>query len=255
MGSGKSTIGRLMTGLYTPQDGAVRFGGVDLRQMDAVNLRGRMGYLPQDVTLFYGSIRDNIALDDPGIEDQRVLRAAYQAGATDFIRALPGGLGAPVGEQGFAISGGQRQSVALARALLHDPEVLILDEPTSNMDKATESLLRTRLAKLAENKTLVLITHRASLLALVNRLIIIDNGRVVADGPRDEVLEAINSQTSQKRQAADPTPGQRQNEQQNRTMPAGQAANEAAATTVTLAPAPTLARAGGAPESGMRGAA
>lgn len=259
MGSGKSTIGRLMTGLYTPQDGAVRFGGVDLRQMDAVNLRGRIGYLPQDVTLFYGSIRDNIALDDPGIEDQRVLRAAYQAGATDFIRALPGGLGAPVGEQGFAISGGQRQSVALARALLHDPEVLILDEPTSNMDKATESLLRTRLAKLAENKTLVLITHRASLLALVNRLIIIDNGRVVADGPRDEVLEAINSQSLQKRQAADPAPGERQNERQNGNMPAGQAANEAAneaaATTAKLASAPPLARAGDAPESGMRGAA
>ena len=127
------------------------------------------------------------------------------------------------------------------------------------MDKATESLLRTRLAKLAENKTLVLITHRASLLALVNRLIIIDNGRVVADGPRDEVLEAINSQTLQKRQAADPAPGERQNEQQNGNMPAGQAANEAAneaaATTAKLASAPPLARAGDAPESGMRGAA
>ena len=204
MGSGKSTVGRLMTGLYTPQEGAVRFGGVDLRQMDAANLRGRMGYLPQDVTLFYGTIRDNIALDDPGIEDQRVLRAAYQAGATDFIRTLPGGLGAPVGEQGAAISGGQRQSVALARALLHDPEVLILDEPTSNMDKATESLLRTRLAKLVENKTLVLITHRASLLALVNRLIIIDNGHVVADGPRDEVLAAISNQKSQKHKPSAP---------------------------------------------------
>ncbi len=197
MGSGKSTVGRLMTGLYTPQEGAVRFGGVDLRQMDAANLRGRMGYLPQDVTLFYGTIRDNIALDDPGIEDQRVLRAAYQAGATDFIRTLPGGLGAPVGEQGAAISGGQRQSVALARALLHDPEVLILDEPTSNMDKVTEKLLRSRLAKLVQNKTLVLITHRASLLTLVNRIIIVDQGRVVADGPRDEVLEAIRSQKPQ----------------------------------------------------------
>ena len=142
---------------------------------------------------------------------------------------------------------------------MQDPEVLILDEPTSNMDKATESLLRTRLAKLAENKTLVLITHRASLLALVNRLIIIDNGRVVADGPRDEVLEAINSQSLQKRQAADPAPGERQNEQQNENMPAGlsaiEAANEAAATTAKLAPAPPLARAGDAPESGMRGAA
>ncbi|MBB5144080.1 type I secretion system permease/ATPase [Desulfovibrio intestinalis] len=255
MGSGKSTVGRLMTGLYTPQEGAVRFGGVDLRQMDAANLRGRIGYLPQDVTLFYGTIRDNIALDDPGIEDQRVLRAAYQAGATEFIRTLPGGLGAPVGEQGFAISGGQRQSVALARALLHDPEVLILDEPTSNMDKATESLLRTRLAKLVEGKTLVLITHRASLLALVNRLIIIDNGRVVADGPRDEVLEAISSQKSQKHKSSASAKNDR-NHAEKADKNTGQTAGEGKKTSVEkLAPTSPTAPPEDSFKGGIRGAA
>lgn len=94
-----------MAGLYAPQAGTVRYGGVDIRQMDPANLRGRIGFLPQDVTLFYGNIRDNIALDDPGIEDQMVLRAAYLAGASDFIRALPGGLGAQVGERGMSLSG------------------------------------------------------------------------------------------------------------------------------------------------------
>lgn len=255
MGSGKSTVGRLMTGLYTPQEGAVRFGGVDLRQMDAANLRGRIGYLPQDVTLFYGTIRDNIALDDPGIADQRVLRAAYQAGATEFIRTLPGGLGAPVGEQGFAISGGQRQSVALARALLHDPEVLILDEPTSNMDKATESLLRTRLAKLVEGKTLVLITHRASLLALVNRLIIIDNGRVVADGPRDEVLEAISSQKSQKHKSSAAAKSDR-NHAEKADKNTGQTTGEGKKTSVEkLAPTSPTAPPESSFKGGIRGAA
>lgn len=192
MGSGKSTLGRLMAGLYEPQAGTVRYGGVDIRQMDPANLRGRIGFLPQDVTLFYGNIRDNIALDDPGIEDQMVLRAAYLAGASDFIRALPGGLGAQVGERGMSLSGGQRQSVALARALLHDPEVLILDEPTSNMDKGTERLIRDRLAKITANKTLVLITHRPGLLDLVDRLIVVEDGKIIADGPREAVLRALN---------------------------------------------------------------
>ena len=185
-----------MAGLYAPQAGTVRYGGVDIRQMDPANLRGRIGFLPQDVTLFYGNIRDNIALDDPGIEDQMVLRAAYLAGASDFIRALPGGLGAQVGERGMSLSGGQRQSVALARALLHDPEVLILDEPTSNMDKGTERLIRDRLAKITANKTLVLITHRPGLLDLVDRLIVVEDGKIIADGPREAVLRALNGPPS-----------------------------------------------------------
>lgn len=193
MGSGKSTIGRLMAGLYTPASGVVRYGGVDIRQLDSADLRARIGVMPQDVTLFYGSIRDNIALNDPGIDDRAVLRAAYAAGASDFIRAMPGGFGAQVGERGATLSGGQRQAVALARALLHDPEVIILDEPTGNMDKGTENDVKKRLAKVAVGKTLIIITHRPGLLELVDRIIVIEDGQISADGPRDEMLRLLNS--------------------------------------------------------------
>lgn len=201
MGSGKSTIGRLMAGLYTPESGSVRYGGVDIRQMDTANLRGRIGFLPQDVVLFYGSIRDNIALGDVGIEDALVLRAAYLAGASDFIKNFPGGFGAQVGERGMALSGGQRQSIALARALLHDPEVLILDEPTSNMDKGTESLIKARLAKIIERKTVVLITHRPGMLDLMDRIIVIEDGKIVADGPQETVLHTLSASSLAQRKA------------------------------------------------------
>lgn len=185
MGSGKSTLSRLLTGLYQPKEGAVKFGGVDIRQFATSELRSRVGVLPQDVVLFYGTIRDNIALGDPTINDHLVLRAASIAGVTDFLRNNPAGFAAQVGEQGKELSGGQRQAVALARALVHDPEVLILDEPTSNMDTDSERLLQRRLAQIARGRTLILITHRLSMLRLVDRLIILKEGRIVYDGPRD----------------------------------------------------------------------
>lgn len=192
MGSGKSTIGKLMCGLYKPQKGTVRYGGVDISQLDTLNLRTRIGVLPQDVVLFFGSIRDNIALGDPSIDDKLVLRAAYLAGATDFIREMPGGFGAQVGERGMALSGGQRQAVALARTLLRDPEVLLIDEPTSNMDRGTEQAIKNRLAKITAKKTLVIITHRPSLLDLVDRIIVLDGGQIVADGPKSDILRSMN---------------------------------------------------------------
>lgn len=117
MGSGKSTLSKLLIGLYQPKEGAVKFGDVDIRQIPSMELRGRVGVLPQDVVLFYGSIRDNIALGDPTINDHLILRAASLAGVTDFLRNNPAGFAAQVGEQGKALSGGQRQAVALARAL------------------------------------------------------------------------------------------------------------------------------------------
>jgi len=191
MGSGKSTLGRLAIGLYQPRDGAVRFGGVDIRQMDMADLRSRVGYLAQDNYLFYGSVRDNIAIGVPNADDRMILRAATIAGVVDFVRGHPAGFGMPVGERGMALSGGQRQAVALARSLLHDPDVLILDEPSSNMDNSSEMALKRRLAEILDKKTLILVTHRVSMLDLVDRLIVLDHGRVVADGPKQAVLAAL----------------------------------------------------------------
>ena len=194
MGSGKSTLGKMLIGLYQPRDGAVKFGGVDLRQLAEADLRGRVGFLPQDVVLFYGTIRDNIALGDPTINDQMILRASTLAGVTEFIRSNPAGFGAQVGERGMSLSGGQRQAVALARALVRDPDILILDEPTSNMDNASEQMIKNRLKAVMGNKTLVLITHRLSMLELVDRLIVMEGGRIIADGPKNEVLRRLREQ-------------------------------------------------------------
>lgn len=206
MGSGKSTLSKLLLGLYQPKDGAVKFGDVDIRQIPISDLRGRVGVLPQDVVLFYGSIRDNVALGDPTITDHVILRAAALAGVTDFLRNNPAGFAAQVGEQGRALSGGQRQSVALARALVRDPEVLILDEPTSNMDTDSELLLQKRLQGILEGRTLLLITHRLSMLRIVDRLIVMENGQIKMDGPRDHVLQRLRDRSKQNMPANANTP-------------------------------------------------
>lgn len=194
MGSGKSTLGKLLVGLHQPQEGAVNFGGVDIRQLPEVEIRSRVGFLPQDVVLFFGSIRDNIALGDPCLNNHLILRAANLAGVTDFVRSTTAGFGAQVGERGMALSGGQRQAVALARALVRDPAVLVLDEPTSNMDNASEQRITHRLRDVMAQKTLVLITHRLSLLELVDRIIVMDEGRIVDDGPKLEVMHRLRGQ-------------------------------------------------------------
>ena len=197
MGSGKSTLSKLLIGLYQPKEGAVKFGDVDIRQIPSTDLRGRVGVLPQDVVLFYGSIRDNIALGDPTINDHLILRAAALAGVTDFLRNNPAGFAAQVGEQGRALSGGQRQAVALARALVRDPEVLLLDEPTSNMDTDSEVMLQKRLYSVMDGRTVVLVTHRLSMLRIVNRLIVMENGQIRMDGPRDAVLQRLRDRSRQ----------------------------------------------------------
>ncbi len=192
-GSGKSTLGRLFLGLYHPQEGSVKLGGVDLRQLHVADLRHQMGYVSQDNYLFYGSIRENIALGAPYVDGQAILRAANVAGVTDFVRNHPAGFDWQVGERGMNLSGGQRQAITIARALLLDPQILILDEPTSAMDNNAESVFRERLGKFLDGKTLVLFTHRTSMLQLVDRLVIMDNGKIVADGPKGEVLKALRS--------------------------------------------------------------
>ena len=194
MGSGKSTLGRFCLGLYQPTDGAVKMGGVDIRQLDPSDLRSRIGYVSQDNFLFYGTVRENIAFGSMNPDDLMILRAATIAGVADFVRAHPAGFGMPVGERGMSLSGGQRQSVSIARALLQDPDILIMDEPTSNMDNNSELMFKRRLGAVLGNKTVLLITHRLSLLDLVDRLIVMDSGRVIADGPKKAVLSALRGE-------------------------------------------------------------
>jgi len=193
MGSGKTTLAKLILGLYEPTAGSIALDGVDIRQLDPAVLRRPMGYVPQDVVLFYGSVRENIVLGTPHADDAEMLRVAKIAGVSEFADRHPRGYELTIGERGTGLSGGQRQSVAIARALLFDPPVLLMDEPTNSMDNQSEAKLRTALSEVLVGKTLMLVTHRSSMLDLVDRIIVLDNGTVVADGPKVEILEALNS--------------------------------------------------------------
>ncbi len=191
IGSGKSTLGKLLIGLYDPEEGMVTVDGTDTRQIDPNDLRCFIGCVPQDITLFRGSVRENIIMGHPDVDDEAILRAAQLSGVSEIVKKHSAGFDMPVGEQGRSLSGGQRQTVALARAVLHDPPILILDEPSSSMDARTERRLCNNLKSILEGKTLLLVTHRASLLTLVDRVIVLDNGSIRADGPKDNILEAI----------------------------------------------------------------
>lgn len=193
IGSGKSTIERLLLGLYDPDEGSVLVDGTDVRQIDPADLRRAVGVVPQDIYLFFGSVKENIAIGAPYADDTAILRAARISGVDEFVSKHPLGLDLPVGERGMTLSGGQRQAVAVARALLLDPPILLLDEPTSAMDNTTEGRFKARLGTVLTNKTLIMVTHRGSLLTLVDRLIVMDGGRIVADGPKEIVMEALAS--------------------------------------------------------------
>ncbi|NNG03573.1 MAG: type I secretion system permease/ATPase, partial [Inquilinus sp.] len=196
IGSGKTTIGRLLINLYEPDEGAALVDNVDLRQYHPSDIRRGIGFVMQDVVLFHGTVRDNIALGHPKADDALILRAAQLAGVDDFVGSHPQGYNMEVAERGQNLSGGQRQSIALARALLMDPHILMLDEPTSAMDNTSEQVFMRRLASvLKTGRTLLLTTHRMSLLRLVDRLIILDKGIIIADGPRDEVLRQLKEGT------------------------------------------------------------
>ncbi len=191
VGSGKTTVEKLLLGLFRPDEGAILLDGTDIRQIDPADLRRHVGTVLQDVTLFQGTLRENITLGAGHVDDERVLEVARLAGVDAFAARHPLGYDAAVGERGANLSGGQRQAVAVARALLHDPPILLLDEPTSAMDNSAENLLKRRLETVLPGKTLLLVTHRTSLLSLVDRLLVLDGGRLVADGPKDDVLRAL----------------------------------------------------------------
>ncbi len=193
MGSGKTTIHKLILGLYQPTAGAILIDGIDARQIDPAELRRCVGYVQQDTQLFYGSMRDNITISSPHVDDETVLAAAHVGGIDEFVNAHPKGFDMLIGERGETLSGGQKQGVGIARAFIAKPAIILLDEPTSAMDHSGEEAIKRRLVEATGNKTLLLISHRSSLYDLVNRIIVIDSGRVVADGPKDQVTDALRN--------------------------------------------------------------
>ena len=193
MGSGKTTIHKLILGLYLPTEGAILIDGIDARQIDPAELRRCVGYVQQDTQLFYGSMRENLTITAPHVDDAAVLMAAHAGGIDEFINAHPKGFDLSVGERGETLSGGQKQGVGIARALINKPSIILLDEPTSAMDHSAEDAVKKRLMEAAVGKTVLLISHRSGLFDLANRIIVVDSGRVVADGAKDQVIEALRS--------------------------------------------------------------
>lgn len=208
VGAGKSTLSQLISGLYQAQAGNISIDGINISQIHTTDLRNSIGYVLQDPTLFSGTIAENIAYGRHGLSDQDIIQAAITSGAIDFINQHPLGFGAPVGEGGRFLSGGQRQLIALARALVTDPPILLLDEPTSAMDNGSEAMLMGKLDKL-KNKTMIICTHRQSLLNIVDKLILMDNGKLIAFGEKADVLKLIRDMITKERRTENKTDAQK----------------------------------------------
>ena len=191
IGSGKSTIARLMIGLYPPTSGLILIDGSDIRQFPPQELRAKAGALFQDNVLLTGSIRENIALGRSDVDEAEMLRASKVSMAHEFISTFPAGYDLRLADRGEGLSGGQRQSIAMARALAGRPPILIFDEPTSSVDSDTEGRLMQNLREEIAGRTLILITHRPTLLALVNRVILLSRGRVVMDGTPEQITGRV----------------------------------------------------------------
>lgn len=198
IGSGKSTITRLILGLYEPDEGSVLVDDTDIRQIMPSDLRQNIGSVLQDIYLFSGSIRDNITLGHGDIADDELLRVAKLGGVHDFAGQLAAGYDLKLMDRGEGLSGGQKQSIAIARALAGKPPILLMDEPSSAMDTGSENALLARLEEEVKDRTLVLITHRASLLKLVDKVIVFDKGRIIAQGPKDDVLKAMAAESARR---------------------------------------------------------
>ena len=181
MGSGKSTFSRLVAGIYEPTEGAILIDGVDIRQIDPADTRKNIGVMLQDSWLFSGSIRENIQMGFHEYNDEHLLRICKIAGVDEFVGSHPKGYDLEIRERGVGLSGGQQQTINLARSLLHDPKILLLDEPTSSMDQGSELSIVGALQKTCQDKTMIIITHRNPILKMVDRVFVLENGNIVAD--------------------------------------------------------------------------
>ncbi|OOF79629.1 type I secretion system permease/ATPase [Rodentibacter caecimuris] len=200
VGSGKSTLLKLASGLYEPQSGGVTLDNVDLRQIDPNYVRNQISLLGQAPRLFLGTLRENldIARTDNFSSDQELVNALRRFGLETLVNSHPRGLDMPLGENGQGLSGGQKQLVALARLTIKDPQVVLLDEPTSDLDQGSEEMVLQALGHWVRNRTMIVVTHRMQVLKLVSRVIVMENGKVVIDGPRDAVLAHLQKNEQQK---------------------------------------------------------
>lgn len=208
IGSGKSTLLRLMARLYQPTGGQMLIGGLDVAQINPSDWRTAVGYVGQDSRLFFGTLRENIMIGRPDASADELLRVLQLTGLDHVAQKHPMGINLPIGEMGAGLSGGQRQLVSLARTLIARPRILLLDEPTSAMDTQTEAIFMSHLARASQGQTMILVTHRTSLLNLVDRILVVDDGRVVADGPKDQIVAALTANSEQ------PKPSERPGAQQ-----------------------------------------
>ena len=187
MGSGKSTFAKLCAGLIQPTSGSILLDGIDLRQIDKSDLQRNLGVMLQETWLFSGTVRENIQLGYYEYDDAHLLKVCQLSGTDDFIKGNPAGYDLKIKERGVGLSGGQRQSINLSRALLHEPNVLVLDEPTSSMDSSTEAAILQRLGDYLSDRTMVAVTHRNTLLNLVSRVLVMDKGNIILDSPPNEL--------------------------------------------------------------------
>jgi len=207
IGSGKTSLLRLIAGLYDPTEGSVKIDNSDVTHLHPDDLRKHIGVVMQTPMLFSGTLKENLLMGNPDATDDEVIEAAKIANVDEIASNLPDGYETVLAEGGKQLSGGQRQAICIARAFVGDPKIVILDEPSSAMDNGSEQQLLNDLKGLLVDKTLILITHRGTLLSLVDRVVVFDSGRILADGPKDEVLKAAQQQAKQN-MAAQPKQGE-----------------------------------------------